>query len=289
MGGRFSALNHVSWLICHNLMQWRVQLATMESDSWKCPGSISICPVEPTIHCADIMRTGGFTHHRQFNRPDQSEKELTDSRHALQQLNQLTWDTIASRRDKLSGRQVVVPPLQPLEDEQVESRFAESFPVLAYLERALTLAAEHELSDIATGFAAIVGELRWSQNPAYDETTCSAEFLNGYAYAGFSGPDSPIRCTVPRGGLMIMAPELTYPGHKHEPMEVYLVLTPGAQWQLDEGEWFDVVPGDLILHQSWQVHSMRTGGDPLLAFAGWVSDGARRSINWSGSDVLRGE
>ena len=43
---------------------------------------------------------------------------------------------------------------------------------------------------------------------------------------------------------------MTYPAHHHGPREVYLVMTPGVQWQLDEGDWFEVQAGDLagVLH-----------------------------------------
>lgn len=170
--------------------------------------------------------------------------------------------------------------MQPLQQELRESRFSDKFPVLDYLDPALALAAEHELADIAAGFAAIVSELRWSQNPTYDETNCTPEFLHGYAYAALTGPDAPIRCAVPRGGIFIMAPGLTYPGHSHEPREVYLILTPGASWRLDDGDWFGVNPGDMIFHESWQIHAMRSGSEPLLAFAGWLESGSRHSISW---------
>ena len=144
---------------------------------------------------------------------------------ALHQVNQLTWSAIASRRDKLTGREIQVPKLQPLEERQIESRFGENFPVLDYLERALALAENTELAELAGGFATIVKNLRWSQNPSYNASNCAPVFLDGYAYAASSGPDAPIQCSVPRGGLFIMAPGLTYPGHNHEPREVYLVLT----------------------------------------------------------------
>ena len=64
--------------------------------------------------------------------------------------------------------------------------------------------------------------------------------------------------------------------------EVYLVLTPGVQWRLDQGEWFDVAPGDLIYHHAWRMHAMRTADLPLFAFAGWVDAGRRVDIEWGG-------
>ena len=206
---------------------------------------------------------------------------MTEASQALLAANQMTWDAIASRRDKLQGRAISVPVIEPMQEASLESRFSDDFAVLSYLDQALSMAGDTELADVAAELASVVGELRWSQNPSYNESNCALEFLNGYAYAAFSGPDAPIRCSVPRGGLFLMAPELTYPGHNHEPREVYLILTPGAQWRLDDGDWFDVMPGDLIFHDSWQVHSMRTGKEPLLAFAGWIESGERKSIGWT--------
>ncbi|MEZ5776405.1 MAG: dimethylsulfonioproprionate lyase family protein [Hyphomicrobiaceae bacterium] len=59
-------------------------------------------------------------------------------------------------------------------------------------------------------------------------------------------------------------------------------MTPGARWRLDGGAWFDVSPGDLILHEPWQTHAMWTAAEPMLAFACWTEPGDRRAIDWSG-------
>ena len=75
-----------------------------------------------------------------------------------------------------------------------------------------------------------------------------------------------------------MGPRVTYEDHHHGPREFYLVLTPGSHWRLDRGAWFDVSPGELILHEPWQMHAMRTGDQPLLAFAGWVEPGERTAV-----------
>jgi hypothetical protein len=152
---------------------------------------------------------------------------------------------------------------------------------LAHLDAALALAAATELAELADSFARNLHRLRWSQNPGYTASNCSRSFLDGYAYAGFSGPDAPLLCAVPRGGFVLIGPDVVYPGHHHQPREVYLVMTPGSQWRLDEGEWFDVAPGDLLFHDSWQMHAMRTRAQPLLAFAGWIEAGDRRAVGWS--------
>lgn len=202
----------------------------------------------------------------------------------LEQLHEVTWREIAARKDIISGRRIEAPRMIPSARQGAESRFREDFPVLHHLAEALSLATSFELAEIAERFSRVMGNLRWSQNPNYDDSNSSRRFLDGYAYAGISGPDAPILCAVPRGGLLLLGPGVVYPGHHHEPREVYLVLTPGSQWCLDEGDWFDVAPGDLVFHDSWQMHAMRTRGRPLLAFAGWLDAGDRRGIGWCGSN-----
>ena len=207
-----------------------------------------------------------------------------DSLARLDALNRLTWSEISARPDRISGRRVSMPEPIDCERRDAESRFADDFKVLDHLDRALALTAEGPLAHIGRGFADILQELRWSQNPNYTEANSHRSFLDGYAYAGFSGPDAPLLCAVPRGGLVLLGPEVEYPSHHHAPREVYLVLTPGAQWRLDEGDWFDVEAGELIFHDRWQMHAMRTRGQPMLAFAGWIEAGDRRAIGWSAQD-----
>ena len=201
----------------------------------------------------------------------------------LEALNNLTWAAIVARRDVIGGRRIEKPAVVPGPRQDAESRFSNDFAVLAHLDSALALVAQTELAELAERFARVMQRLRWSQNPNYTPANSSRSFLDGYAYAGFSGPDAPLLCAAPRGGFVLLGPDVVYPSHHHQPREVYLVMTPGSQWCLDEGEWFDVAPGDLIYHDSWQMHAMRTRSHPLLAFAGWVEVGDRRAIGWSDS------
>ena len=198
----------------------------------------------------------------------------------LRVVHDASWRHVATRRDKISGRKVEVPVLMPTEIIEEESRFNQQLPVLKYLNDALELAGQHELADFAAEMTNSLSALRWSQNPSYNESNCSQSFLDGYAYAAISGPQGPIQCSAPRGGIMLMGPDVMYHDHKHAPREIYLVLTPGTQWRLDGTDWFDVEPGDLIYHESWQMHAMRTHAHPMLAFAGWLDPGLRIDIGF---------
>jgi hypothetical protein len=199
----------------------------------------------------------------------------------LEALNQLTWSMICARHDKVTGCQIAMPTKIDGEREDAESRFSDDFAVLEHIDAVLALTTQGPLAAIGEGFARVMHQLRWSQNPSYTEHNSKRSFLDGYAYAGFAGPDAPLLCAAPRGGLVLLGPDVEYPSHHHHPREVYLVLTPGSQWCLDEGDWFDVDAGDLIFHDSWQMHAMRTREQPLLAFAGWLDTGDRRAIGWS--------
>ncbi|MDJ0778978.1 MAG: dimethylsulfonioproprionate lyase family protein [Gammaproteobacteria bacterium] len=196
----------------------------------------------------------------------------------LEQLIDMAWQAVEARVDITGKRRIRRPPTEALRNPRIESRFGDDFAALAELERALEIAADGELAQLAQGVASALGEFRWSQNASYTEDTVSRELLDGYTYAPLTGPDSPIRCEVPLAGFLLMTAHSHYRDHRHEAREIYLVLTPGSCWSLDSGDWFDVKPGDLIFHDSWQMHAMRTADEPLLAFAAWIESGDRNSI-----------
>ena len=210
---------------------------------------------------------------------------MPDTITELDALNQLTWAAIASSAVERIRRELAAAGVESFSVADFKERFGLTrkwaIPLLEHLDSALALTAQGPLAEIGERFARVLAQLRWSQNPNYTEANSSRVFLDGYAYAGFSGPDAPLLCAVPRGGLVLLGPGVEYPSHHHAPKEVYLVLTPGSQWCLDEGEWFDVEAGELIFHDSWQMHAMRTGEQPLLAFAGWMEIGDRRAIGWA--------
>lgn len=199
----------------------------------------------------------------------------------LEALLDACWQAVAARPDRVAGRRVAVPRPVPTECRPAGARFATDFPVLAHLDAALALARRGDLAALADRFAAAAPKLPWSQNAGYTAANCSRAFLDGYAYAGIAGPEGPICVDAPRGGFLLMGPGVTYPAHNHAPREVYLLLTPGAEWQLDQGDWFPTRAGDLLFHDAWQMHAMRTLDAPMLAFAGWIEPGDRLSIGFA--------
>jgi len=196
----------------------------------------------------------------------------------IEDLIDRTWDAVHERRDERGGKAATRPDIEPLREPRAESRFSDDFPVLEHLNAVLDLAEQQELGHLASAFRALQGQVRWSQNASYNESTVTRDLLDGYAYAVLSGPDGAISCDVPLSGYLMMGPNVTYEDHQHAPREIYLVLTPGAQWRLDSGEWFEAAAGELIIHEPWQMHAMRTGDRPMLAFAAWLEKGIRTQI-----------
>ena len=196
----------------------------------------------------------------------------------IHRLIEIAWAAVEARKPARGADWLLRPGFDWLDQERVESRFDDNLPVLRHLERALGLVQASELAGLAHDLRAVLDLIRWSQNPSYDSSRVDQSFLDGYAYGGIAGPDCPVRCTVPRLGFLLMGPGVTYVDHKHGPREFYLVLTPGARWRLDCGEWFDVAPGELVLHEPWQMHAMRAGAEPMLAFAGWLENGERAAV-----------
>ena len=196
------------------------------------------------------------------------------------------WQEIEATTDIVAGHVVPMPDIVEADPRPNEARFADSFPVLEHLATALELAAAHKLAGLAEALSGAVPHFRWSQNASYTECNCSRAFLDGYAYAGLSGPDASLVWAAPRTGVFLMAPDLIYPGHNHPAREIYLILTPGVEWRLDNGEWFEVQAGDLIFHDSWVLHEMRTHDAPMPAIAAWIEDGDRDAIQ--GGDTQRG-
>ncbi len=196
----------------------------------------------------------------------------------IRNLIDLAWAAVLARKPARGADWLQTPKFGMLAEERIESRFDDRLPVLQHLDRALELAPAVDLAKIAGGLRGVLDQVRWSQNPSYDRSRVEQSFLDGYAYGGIAGPDCPLRCSVPRFGFLLMGPGVTYQDHKHGPREFYLLLTPGARWRLDCGEWFEVGAGDLVLHEPWQMHAMQTRQEPMLAFAGWLENGERAAV-----------
>ena len=102
-----------------------------------------------------------------------------------------------------------------------------------------------------------------------------AEFLENFAFAIIVGKRAmnPVcECQDYGFGVLLMGPDTVYPTHKHLAREVYYVVGGNAEWRHGGGDWVTKPPRTLIHHPACCPHATRTGSEPLLAFAAWVSD-----------------
>jgi mannose-6-phosphate isomerase-like protein (cupin superfamily) len=83
---------------------------------------------------------------------------------------------------------------------------------------------------------------------------------------------SPLSAGAYGFGLLLMGPNTLYPRHHHVAREVYYVVSGTADWMRGDEDWAPRAPGSAIYHPSEVPHAMRTGSEPLLAVASWISD-----------------
>jgi hypothetical protein len=116
-------------------------------------------------------------------------------------------------------------------------------------------------------FKAIEPFLEWRRRPTYDASTASSNFVLGHANAMVIGPSGLEDRRDVWLGVSLLAPEVRYPDHNHDPEEVYLVLSPG-EFRQEEGHWFAPGIGGSVYNRPRIKHAMRSLAGPLFAF--WV-------------------
>ena len=206
----------------------------------------------------------------------------TDTEIRLRALLDDLWREVCSRPALPAGAHLATaePDARGLRfDAACVTRPGRDLPVLSHLPAALSAARAAGFAVIADALAALGHQVPWTQSASYTEAKVGAHFMANYAYGLLSGPEGPLICTHPYAGFLLLGPDLLYRDHRHAPREVYLLLTPGAEWRLDGGDWFPVAAGDVVLHRSWQPHATRVGTTPLLAFVAWLDPADRGGID----------
>lgn len=155
------------------------------------------------------------------------------------------------------------PQTQPVVDQYGASSVSHAHPETAAVVQATFNAAK---------------DLEWVR--AYEELPSSPvvdAFRDNYAYCAMGGPSfRGLTCPVVLDdlllGVTLMAPGVWYPPHHHDAAELYGVLSGPLQWQLDEGDWFHMAPGQAVVHNPNQLHAMRTVDVPTLTWVLWPGD-----------------
>lgn len=210
-----------------------------------------------------------------FDRPT-ARRRAEISVYSLDDLYECVWEAVENRLD------FVKRPEAARFEGSVAAACAQErqsdFPALRHLRSAITIAEQGVLGPVASILRETHDALSWSQNPGYSEASLGHRFMNNYTFGALTGEDVEANGDLPTSGFMLIGPDTEYRAHRHAPREIYLLLTPGTDWQLDRSEWFPVDAGCAVFHDAWQFHAMRTGDSPMLAFAAWLDPGDRRQI-----------
>ncbi|WP_269586128.1 dimethylsulfonioproprionate lyase family protein [Roseibium sp. Sym1] len=107
----------------------------------------------------------------------------------------------------------------------------------------------------------------------YDEDDWSRPFLSAFANGEGIGPDGVLQNSEVILGLFLQGPDTTYPVHAHPATEFYIPVTGQAEFQVGDDRPFVLKrPGDISLHHRNDMHSIRTGEQPLFAVFGWFGE-----------------
>lgn len=115
---------------------------------------------------------------------------------------------------------------------------------------------------------ASIGFVPWGT--LYARSPWSESFLDEFACGELIGPTGYVFNSQVSLGLLLIGPETTYREHAHASTEIYCVLSGGGEWAIarpDAARRFE--PGEIVLVQPHQRHSIRTAREPLLVAYTW--------------------
>jgi len=141
-----------------------------------------------------------------------------------------------------------------------------TLPVLAHFDAAIR-AAPPAGRALLQHLQTIQETLFWGQTYAADDF--GPDFLLSYGWTEFVGLRGPISSEKLACGVLFLGPDTEYPMHAHEAQEIYVPLSGTALWKKGESPWLERAPLEVVHHQSWTPHAMRTIKEPLITLFFW--------------------
>lgn len=142
-------------------------------------------------------------------------------------------------------------------------------PVLAHLDEALVRVSDEVDGQLREAVSVVAARAAWTRTAGYSSDEA---LFAGYAHAMLRGPADDD--TDPDGdvalGLVLLGPGVHYRAHHHPAEEYYLPLG-GIRWDHGDG-WVDEPAGELVQHEPWQPHAMRTDDRPVLLGYLWFGE-----------------
>jgi len=149
---------------------------------------------------------------------------------------------------------------------------ASDFPVEELVEQAIAALLVSPLLESNPAFAlaeamrSVAPCLAWNEPPQGD----MEKYMGGRAcMTRLVGPDSLFRSDVIGFGTFFIAPDVLYPRHMHAAEEIYVVVSGGGNWAMDDDDFEERGPGDVIHVTSWQPHALHANEQGLLMLWAW--------------------
>ncbi len=147
---------------------------------------------------------------------------------------------------------------------EVEQRQPEIRPVVAHLDRAFDLGHRGMMAPLSRALERVAPEFSWE----YGYEKVPKGLAAKYAFCDILGPKGPVLSNRLTMGLVLFAPNTTYPQHAHSDIEESYISIAGA-WSENQIAVF--APGSLILNVPGHEHRITTGEiDPCLLAYAWV-------------------
>ncbi len=168
-----------------------------------------------------------------------------------------------------------------LEDNpEVVPREPTRLPVTDHLRRALDMGSRGLLSRQSDSVARVSTTLSWE----YGYERVPRGLAGKYGYCEVVGPRGPVVSERLILGLVLLAPNTTYPQHHHRDIEESYVSIAG-DWSENDGAVY--APGSLILNVSEHEHRITTGvSEPCLLAYAWL--GPVERLHVPGMSFARG-
>ncbi|MEQ8657955.1 MAG: dimethylsulfonioproprionate lyase family protein [Hyphomicrobiales bacterium] len=137
-------------------------------------------------------------------------------------------------------------------------------PVTRHLRRALDEGRMERHSNIIRSIEAVQAAIDWQ----YGYEKVPRGLKDKYAYAELCGPSGPVICEEVILGLVLFAPNCTYPSHAHDGITESYVCLSGAVSENHQGVY---APGSMIFNPPGQRHRITVSNrEPALMAYAWV-------------------
>lgn len=137
-------------------------------------------------------------------------------------------------------------------------------PVTGHLRRALAEGKRERHSDIIRSLEAVGDMIDWQ----YGYEKVPRGLKDKYAYAELCGPSGPVISEEVILGLVLFAPNCTYPAHSHDGITESYVCLSGAVSENHQGVY---APGSMIFNPPNQRHRITVSNrEPALMAYAWV-------------------